>query len=171
MGGLVSVLLSVWGGQHGAQSAGAHTPPSPGGHPPTPTSAAPGNCLQHCTPLGSKVAKILPDSFKRNFKDPWRRPHMLMKEEKPSYCVYMRVKRSSVVCKQRVWTAQLVHERSLCVECQSDAMATDSHCAGDGLEANKTFWTAASAPGCHGSWVRESLVEKCRCPPHSVLFV
>lgn len=30
----------------------------------------------------AEVAKILPDSFKRNFKDPWRRPHMLMKEEK-----------------------------------------------------------------------------------------
>ncbi|XP_023814030.1 somatomedin-B and thrombospondin type-1 domain-containing protein isoform X2 [Oryzias latipes] len=29
-----------------------------------------------------EVAKILPDSFKRNFKDPWRRPHMMIKEEK-----------------------------------------------------------------------------------------
>ncbi|MEQ2311515.1 hypothetical protein AMECASPLE_020824, partial [Ameca splendens] len=29
-----------------------------------------------------EVAKILPDSFKRTFKDPWRRPHMLMKKEK-----------------------------------------------------------------------------------------
>ncbi|KAF7240822.1 Somatomedin-B and thrombospondin type-1 domain-containing protein [Varanus komodoensis] len=30
-----------------------------------------------------EVAKILPDSFKRDFKDPWRRPHMLMREKLP----------------------------------------------------------------------------------------
>ncbi|XP_077164806.1 uncharacterized protein LOC143822960 isoform X3 [Paroedura picta] len=30
-----------------------------------------------------EVAKILPNSFKRDFKDPWRRPHMLMREKMP----------------------------------------------------------------------------------------
>ncbi|XP_012669718.2 somatomedin-B and thrombospondin type-1 domain-containing protein isoform X2 [Clupea harengus] len=148
------------------------TPPRNGGTP-CPDLKQRRGCLGHTLQCSSakEVAKILPDSFKRNFKDPWRRPHMLMKEEKPSYCVYMRVRQASVVCKQRLWSAQLVLERSVCVECQSDAMATDNRCSGDGLEGIKTFWTTASAPGCHGSWVRESSREKCRCPPYSVLFV
>lgn len=36
---------------------------------------------------------------------------------------------------------------------------------------SRTFWAAASAPGCQGSWVRESSSEHCRCPPYSVLYV
>ncbi|XP_010782510.1 somatomedin-B and thrombospondin type-1 domain-containing protein isoform X1 [Notothenia coriiceps] len=118
-----------------------------------------------------EVAKILPDSFKRNFKDPWRRPHMLMKEEKASYCVYLRVKQASAACKLKLWSAQLVRERLVCAECQSDAMSKSNRCGGDGLESTRTFWAAASVPGCHGSWVRESSSEGCRCPPYSVLFV
>uniref|UniRef100_A0A1A8EPA9 SMB domain-containing protein n=1 Tax=Nothobranchius korthausae TaxID=1143690 RepID=A0A1A8EPA9_9TELE len=118
-----------------------------------------------------EVAKILPDSFKRNFKDPWRRPHMLMKEERDSYCVYMRVKLASAACKLKLWSAQLVRERLVCAECQSDAMSKSDRCAGDGLENTRTFWTAASAPGCHGAWVRELSSEHCKCPPFSVLFV
>ncbi|XP_064209356.1 somatomedin-B and thrombospondin type-1 domain-containing protein isoform X1 [Anguilla rostrata] len=118
-----------------------------------------------------EVAKILPDSFKRNFKDPWRRPHMLMKEEMPSYCVQLRVKQASAPCRLQVWTAQLVRERSVCAECQSDAMDSKQRCGGDGLEATRTFWTAASVPGCHGSWVRESSTENCHCPMHSLIFV
>ncbi|XP_037115067.1 somatomedin-B and thrombospondin type-1 domain-containing protein isoform X2 [Syngnathus acus] len=117
------------------------------------------------------VAKILPDSFKRNFKDPWRRPHMLVKEEKASYCVYLRVKQASAACKLKLWSAQLVRERLVCAECQSDAMSKSERCGGDGLEGTRTFWSAASAVGCHGSWVRESSSQVCRCPPYSVLFV
>lgn len=118
-----------------------------------------------------EVAKILPDSYKRNFKDPWRRPHMLMKEEKASYCVYLRVKQASVACKLKLWSAQLVRERLVCAECQSDAMSKSDRCGGDGLEGSRTFWVAASVPGCHGSWVRESSSESCHCPHYSVLFV
>uniref|UniRef100_A0A3Q1G7A0 Somatomedin-B and thrombospondin type-1 domain-containing protein-like n=1 Tax=Acanthochromis polyacanthus TaxID=80966 RepID=A0A3Q1G7A0_9TELE len=118
-----------------------------------------------------EVAKILPDSFKRNFKDPWRRPHMLIKEEKASYCVHLRVKQASAACKLKLWSAQLVRERLVCAECQSDAMSKSNRCGGDGLQSTRTFWAAASVPGCHGSWIRESSSERCRCPPHSVLFV
>ncbi|XP_051923241.1 somatomedin-B and thrombospondin type-1 domain-containing protein isoform X3 [Hippocampus zosterae] len=118
-----------------------------------------------------EVAKILPDSFKRNFKDPWRRPHMLLKEEKASYCVYMRLKQASAACKLKLWSAQLVRERLVCAECQSDAMSKSDRCGGDGLEGTRTFWSAASAVGCHGSWVRESSSKGCRCPSYSVLFV
>ncbi|XP_030621282.1 somatomedin-B and thrombospondin type-1 domain-containing protein [Chanos chanos] len=147
-------------------------PPRNGGTP-CPDLKQRRGCLAHtdlCS-AAKEVAKILPDSFKRNFKDPWRRPHMLMREEKKSYCVYMRLKQVSPVCKMRLWSAQLVHERSVCVECQSDAMTTDNRCLGDGLQSIKTFWTAASAPGCYGSWVRESSNENCHCPRYSLLFV
>lgn len=118
-----------------------------------------------------EVAKILPDSFKRNFKDPWRRPHMMMKEEKASYCVYLRVKQASAACKLKLWSAHLVRERLVCAECQSDAMSKKDRCGGEGLDSTRTFWSAASVPGCHGSWVRESSSQGCRCPPYSVLFV
>ncbi|XP_061585483.1 somatomedin-B and thrombospondin type-1 domain-containing protein isoform X2 [Cololabis saira] len=118
-----------------------------------------------------EVAKILPDSFKRKFKDPWRRPHMMMKEEKDSYCVYLRVKQASPACKLKLWSSRLVRDRVICAECQSDAMSKSDRCGGDGLETIRTFWAAASVPGCHGSWVRELSSERCRCPPYSVLFV
>uniref|UniRef100_A0A9J7ZNN4 Si:dkey-178e17.3 n=1 Tax=Cyprinus carpio carpio TaxID=630221 RepID=A0A9J7ZNN4_CYPCA len=132
-----------------------------------------GDCCDDYRPVChiSEVAKILPDSFRRNFKDPWRRPHMLMKEEKKSYCVQMRVKQASAACKLRPWSARLVHERSVCIECQSDAMTMDNRCRGDGLQNIRTFWSAASAPGCSGSWVRESFTEDCRCPSYSMIFV
>lgn len=45
------------------------------------------------------------------------------------------------------------------------------YCATYGCFILRTFWAAASVPGCHGSWVRESSTERCRCPPYSVLFV
>lgn len=51
-----------------------------------------------------------------------------------SYCVNMRVKQVSSACKVKVWSAKLVRDRSICIECQSDAMATDSRCRGDGLQ-------------------------------------
>ncbi|MED6285131.1 hypothetical protein CHARACLAT_026182, partial [Characodon lateralis] len=87
------------------------------------------------------------------------------------YCVYLRVKQASAACKVKLWSAQLVRERLVCAECQGDAMTKSDRCAGDGLEDVRTFWTAASAPSCHGTWVRELSSERCRCPPYSVLFV
>lgn len=109
----------------------------------------------------------------------------------------MRVKQASAACKVRPWSAGLVRERAVCVECQSDAMTTDNRCRGDGLQniryalhthayadtlkktevfninvfSTRTYWTAASAPGCSGSWVRESFTEDCRCPSYSMIFV
>uniref|UniRef100_A0A4W4EG29 SMB domain-containing protein n=2 Tax=Electrophorus electricus TaxID=8005 RepID=A0A4W4EG29_ELEEL len=70
-------------------------------------------CLAHMETCSAAkdVAKILPDSFKRNFKDPWRRPHMLLKEERKSYCVYMRVKQGSAACRLKMWSTQLTRER------------------------------------------------------------
>uniref|UniRef100_A0A672SGN0 Si:dkey-178e17.3 n=1 Tax=Sinocyclocheilus grahami TaxID=75366 RepID=A0A672SGN0_SINGR len=83
----------------------------------------------------------------------------------------MRVKQASAACKVKPWSAGLVRERSVCVECQSDAMTNDNRCRGDGLQNIRTFWSAASAPGCSGSWVRESFTEDCRCPSYSMIFV
>ncbi|XP_051524513.1 somatomedin-B and thrombospondin type-1 domain-containing protein-like isoform X1 [Myxocyprinus asiaticus] len=167
-----SPCSSVCGAGTTERSRQVATPPRNGGMP-CPDLKQRRGCFAHTETCSAakEVAKILPDSFKRNFKDPWRRPHMLMKEEKKSYCVHMRVKQVSAACKVKMWSAQLVRERSVCVECQSDAMATDNLCRGDGLKDIRTFWTAASAPGCSGSWVRESSAENCQCPPYSVLFV
>ncbi|XP_056628517.1 somatomedin-B and thrombospondin type-1 domain-containing protein isoform X1 [Triplophysa dalaica] len=167
-----SPCSSVCGEGTTERSRQVATPPRNGGKP-CPDLKQRRGCLAHSQTCSAakEVAKILPDSFKRNFKDPWRRPHMLMKEEKKSYCVKMRVKQASSACKVKAWSAKLVRDRSLCVECQSDAMATDNRCGGDGLQNVRTFWTAASAPGCSGSWVRESSTENCHCPPYSLLFV
>uniref|UniRef100_A0A3P8PDS9 Spondin-like TSP1 domain-containing protein n=1 Tax=Astatotilapia calliptera TaxID=8154 RepID=A0A3P8PDS9_ASTCA len=118
-----------------------------------------------------EVAKILPNSFKRNFKDPWRRPHMLMKEEKASYCVHLQVKQASAACRLKLWTVRLMRETAVCVECQSDAMAKSDRCGGDGVRGTRTFWSAASVAGCHGSWIRQFSSERCQCSDNSFLFV
>ncbi|XP_067396022.1 somatomedin-B and thrombospondin type-1 domain-containing protein-like isoform X4 [Emydura macquarii macquarii] len=81
-----------------------------------------------------EVAKILPDSFKRDFKDPWRRPHMLAKEKQPSYCVYFRLKQVGAACRLHFWSSQLMRERRVCVECQREAVGSRGRCEGDGLE-------------------------------------
>uniref|UniRef100_A0A8C2HKZ9 Si:dkey-178e17.3 n=1 Tax=Cyprinus carpio TaxID=7962 RepID=A0A8C2HKZ9_CYPCA len=150
-----SPCSSVCGAGTTERSRQVATPPHNGGTP-CPDLKQRRGCLAHTETCSSakEVAKILPDSFRRNFKDPWRRPHMLMKEEK-----------------KRPWSARLVHERSVCIECQSDAMTMDNRCRGDGLQNIRTFWSAASAPGCSGSWVRESFTEDCRCPSYSMIFV
>ncbi|XP_039361044.1 somatomedin-B and thrombospondin type-1 domain-containing protein-like isoform X4 [Mauremys reevesii] len=118
-----------------------------------------------------EVAKILPDSFKRDFKDPWRRPHMLVKEKQPSYCVYFRLKQVGAACRLHLWSSQLMRERRVCVECRPDAVGSGARCKGDGLEGARTFWTATSIAGCQGSWIQESLHENCVCPPLSLIFV
>ncbi|XP_043354199.1 LOW QUALITY PROTEIN: somatomedin-B and thrombospondin type-1 domain-containing protein-like [Dermochelys coriacea] len=118
-----------------------------------------------------EVARILPDSFKRDFKDPWRRPHMLVKEKQPSYCVYFRLKQVGAACRLHLWSSQLMRERRVCVECRPDAMGSGARCQGDGLEGARTFWTATSIAGCQGSWIQESLQENCVCPLLSLIFV
>uniref|UniRef100_A0A8C8S7B2 Spondin-like TSP1 domain-containing protein n=1 Tax=Pelusios castaneus TaxID=367368 RepID=A0A8C8S7B2_9SAUR len=118
-----------------------------------------------------EVAKILPDSFKRDFKDPWRRPHMLAKEKQPSYCVYFRLTQVGAACGLHFWSSQLMRERRVCVECQSDAVGGRGRCEGDGLEGARTFWTAISIAACQGSWIQESVHENCVCPPLSLIFV
>ncbi|XP_067396021.1 somatomedin-B and thrombospondin type-1 domain-containing protein-like isoform X3 [Emydura macquarii macquarii] len=118
-----------------------------------------------------EVAKILPDSFKRDFKDPWRRPHMLAKEKQPSYCVYFRLKQVGAACRLHFWSSQLMRERRVCVECQREAVGSRGRCEGDGLEGARTFWTATSIAGCQGSWIQESVQENCVCPLLSLMFV
>lgn len=54
-----------------------------------------------------------------------------------SYCVYLQVKQASVACRLKLWTAHLVRERTVCVECQSDAMAKSDRCGGDGVKSTR----------------------------------
>ncbi|XP_048467708.1 somatomedin-B and thrombospondin type-1 domain-containing protein [Rhincodon typus] len=87
------------------------------------------------------------------------------------YCAYFRMKQVSPSCRLGLRTSQLFREKYVCVECQGEAMGIRDRCEGDGLEGTRTFWIAASNAACHGSWVRESLRETCRCPPQSLIFV
>uniref|UniRef100_H3DD66 Si:dkey-178e17.3 n=1 Tax=Tetraodon nigroviridis TaxID=99883 RepID=H3DD66_TETNG len=115
----------------------------------------------------TSVPKLLPAALFQN-------SHLCRSQKNartPSYCVYLRVKRASVACQLKPWSAQLVKERLVCAECQGDAMSKSDRCGGDGIQNIRTFWSAASVPGCHGSWVRETSSEVCRCPRSSVLFV
>ncbi|XP_032898963.1 somatomedin-B and thrombospondin type-1 domain-containing protein-like [Amblyraja radiata] len=118
-----------------------------------------------------EVAKILPDTFKRTFKDPWKRPHMMAKEQRSSYCAYFRMKEVSASCHRGVWTNHLFREKNVCVECQGEAMGTRDRCEGDGRQGTRTFWISASHPRCHGSWVLESMQRNCNCSPKSLIFV
>ncbi|XP_063313116.1 somatomedin-B and thrombospondin type-1 domain-containing protein-like [Pelobates fuscus] len=118
-----------------------------------------------------EVAKILPDSFKRDFRDPWRRHHAKTPARTSSYCVYFRMKHVGPVCRLQGWSRQLMQEQLVCVECQAEAVASNGRCLGDGLAGTRTFWTAASLPGCQGSWVQEDLREDCTCQLLSFLFV
>eukprot|EP00062_Callorhinchus_milii_P016306 gi/632967476/ref/XP_007900000.1/ PREDICTED: LOW QUALITY PROTEIN: somatomedin-B and thrombospondin type-1 domain-containing protein-like [Callorhinchus milii] len=149
------------------------TPPRNGGKP-CPDLKQRRGCYGHepsrCHSV-KEVAKILPDSYTRTFKDPWKRPHLMVKEQKSSYCAYFRVKQVSGACRQGAWTSRVLRDKSVCVECQGEAMGSRDRCEGDGLQGTRTFWTAASTPSCQGSWVRSSLVENCRCPPHSLIFI
>ncbi|KAK1156586.1 somatomedin-B and thrombospondin type-1 domain-containing protein-like isoform X1 [Acipenser oxyrinchus oxyrinchus] len=167
-----SECSSLCGGGSKERTRQVTVPPRNGGTP-CPDLKQRRGCFGHSPVCNAaeEVAKILPDSYKRNFKDPWRRPHMLMKEVKPSYCVHFRVKQASTACRLGLWSSPLLRERSVCIECQGEAMGNRSRCEGDGLEATRTFWTAASVPGCQGSWVRESSREQCTCPQHSLIFV
>ncbi|XP_062400157.1 thrombospondin type-1 domain-containing protein 7A [Sardina pilchardus] len=79
--GAWSACSSLCGGGSTERSRQVLTPPRYGGTP-CPDLKQRRGCLGHARHCKAReVAKILPDSFKRNFKDPWRRPHMLMKEE------------------------------------------------------------------------------------------
>ncbi|OCU01895.1 somatomedin-B and thrombospondin type-1 domain-containing protein [Xenopus laevis] len=121
--------------------------------------------------MSTDVAKILPDSFKRDFRDPWRRHLTTIKERAPSYCVYFRLKHVGPGCQLQGWSRQLIREQLICVECQMEAAGSNGRCQGDGLAGVRTFWAAASLSSCQGSWVQEDLREHCTCKLVSFLFV
>ncbi|GAB0196905.1 somatomedin-B and thrombospondin type-1 domain-containing protein-like [Grus japonensis] len=123
-----------------------------------------------------EVAKILPDSFGRDFRDPWRRAGLLLSEEPsssplPSYCGYFRLTQVGPPCRGQAWSRQLHRDKRVCVECQGDASHRHPRCTGHGLQGVRTFWVAASVAGCQGSWVREGLQEGCACSPPALIFV
>lgn len=67
-----------------------------------------------------------------------------------SYCVYLRVKQASAACKLKLWSAHLVRERLVCVECQSDAMSKSDRCGGDGLQSSR--WDTQSELNMGAPW-------------------
>ncbi|XP_069788723.1 somatomedin-B and thrombospondin type-1 domain-containing protein [Narcine bancroftii] len=165
---------SSWCGVGSRERVRLVTIPPRNGGAPCPNLKQRRGCFEHhpdrCHSV-KEVAKILPDSYKRNFKDPWKRPHMMAKEQRPSYCAYFRMKAVSSSCHLGLWTSYLLKEKYLCVECQGEAMGTRDRCEGDGQEGTRTFWMVASHPRCHGSWVRELLHRNCQCSLPSLIFV
>ncbi|XP_018424168.1 PREDICTED: somatomedin-B and thrombospondin type-1 domain-containing protein-like [Nanorana parkeri] len=118
-----------------------------------------------------EVARILPGSFKRLSKDPWRKPYTMTPDRHPSYCVYFRLKHVGPGCRLQSWSRQLEQEQMVCVECQAEATTASGRCQGDGVAGARTFWTVALLPRCQGSWIQEDLREDCMCHSFSFLFV
>ncbi|XP_040272302.1 somatomedin-B and thrombospondin type-1 domain-containing protein-like [Bufo bufo] len=147
-------------------------PPRSGGNP-CPDLRQRRGCYgeDYTCPSSKEVAKILPSSFKRDSRGPWRRPHTMISLRTSSYCVYFRLKHVGPACWLQNWGRQLTGEQVVCVECQTEAMDASGRCRGDGLAGARTFWTAASLPGCQGSWVQEDLREDCTCHLLSYIFV
>ncbi|XP_068767605.1 somatomedin-B and thrombospondin type-1 domain-containing protein-like, partial [Struthio camelus] len=146
-------------------------PPRPGGQP-CPDLKQRRGCLgdDALCRTAREVAKILPDSFKRELGDARPGAPALRPPGPPSYCGYFRLTQVAAACGRRAWSSRLRPGRRVCVECRR-AAAGRPRCGGDGLPGARTFWTAAAVAGCQGSWVREALREPCACPPRSLLFV
>ncbi|XP_075024049.1 somatomedin-B and thrombospondin type-1 domain-containing protein-like [Calonectris borealis] len=160
-----------------ARSRQVTVPPRHGGEP-CPDLKQRRGCLGEHPTCGTakEVAKILPDSFSRDFRDPWRRAGLLLPEEPsgsplPSYCGYFRLMQVGPPCRGQAWSRRLHRDKRVCVECRGDASHRRPHCTGHGLQGARTFWVAASVAGCQGSWVQEGLQEACVCPPPALIFV
>ncbi|KAM6052363.1 somatomedin-B and thrombospondin type-1 domain-containing protein-like isoform 3-T3 [Chlamydotis macqueenii] len=160
-----------------ARSRQVTVPPRHGGEP-CPDLKQRRGCLgEHPTcGMAKEVAKILPDSFSWGFRDPWGRAGQLLPEEPsgsplPSYCGYFRLTQVGPPCHGQAWSRRLQRDKRVCVECRGDASRRWPHCTGHGLRGARTFWVAASVPGCQGSWVQEGLQEGCVCPSPALVFV
>ncbi|KAM8993530.1 somatomedin-B and thrombospondin type-1 domain-containing protein-like isoform 1-T2 [Ara ararauna] len=160
-----------------ARSRQVTVPPRHGGEP-CPDLKQRRGCLGEHPTCGTakEVAKILPDSFSQDFRDPWRRAGMLLPEEPsrsplPSYCGYFRLTQVGPLCRGQAWSRRLHRDKQVCVECRGDTSQHRPHCTGHGLQGARTFWVAASVAGCQGSWVQEGLQEGCVCSPPALIFV
>ncbi|CAN0330107.1 unnamed protein product [Lampetra fluviatilis] len=141
-----------------------------------------------------EMASLLPEFYRQEQKDPWRRPHVVLMEEGPSHCVYFRVDHVSSGCQlpgpvsnqalsyppppgqaAALWANRLRRGHRVCAECRGGAARGGARggCPGEGVHAITTFWEAAWVPGCRGSWVREERRERCRCrgESHAALLV
>ncbi|PKK25977.1 somatomedin-B and thrombospondin type-1 domain-containing protein [Columba livia] len=160
-----------------ARSRQVTVPPRHGGEP-CPDLKQRRGCLGEHPTCGTarEVAKILPDFFSRDLRDPWRRTELLLREEPsssplPRYCGYFHLTQVGPSCRGQAWTRRLHRAKRVCVECRGDTSHRRPHCTGHGLQGARTFWVAASVAGCQGSWVQEGLQEGCVCSPPALIFV
>ncbi|XP_010579909.1 PREDICTED: somatomedin-B and thrombospondin type-1 domain-containing protein-like [Haliaeetus leucocephalus] len=170
-----------------ARSRQVTVPPRHGGEP-CPDLKQRRGCLGEHPTCGTaeEVAKILPDSFSRDFRDAWRRAGLLRHPNLfptlqppfssflppvPSYCGYFRLTQVGPPCRGQAWSRQLHRDKRVCVECRGHVSHRHPHCTGHGLQGARTFWVAASMVGCQGSWVQEGLQEGCVCSPPALIFV
>ncbi|XP_071880366.1 somatomedin-B and thrombospondin type-1 domain-containing protein-like [Anas platyrhynchos] len=152
-------------------------PPRHGGEP-CPDLKQRRGCLGDDPACGAAkgVAKVLPDSFSRDFRDPWRRAGLQRPEEAPSSplpssCGFFRLTQVAAACRGQPWSRRLQRDRRVCVQCWGDTNHGHPRCDGHGLQGARTFWVAASVSGCQGSWVREALQDSCTCPSPALVFV
>ncbi|XP_021268665.1 somatomedin-B and thrombospondin type-1 domain-containing protein-like [Numida meleagris] len=152
-------------------------PPRHGGEP-CPDLKQRRGCLGDDPACGAAkgVAKLLPNSFSQDVRDPWRRTGMQRSEEPPGShlpisCGFFRLTQVAAACRGQPWSRRLQRDRRVCVECWGDAVHGHPHCDGYGVQGARTFWVATSVAGCQGSWVREALQEGCACPPPAFIFV
>uniref|UniRef100_A0A8C2TD36 Somatomedin-B and thrombospondin type-1 domain-containing protein-like n=1 Tax=Coturnix japonica TaxID=93934 RepID=A0A8C2TD36_COTJA len=152
-------------------------PPRHGGEP-CPDLKQRRGCLGDDPACGAAkgVAKLLPDSFSPDIRDPWRRTGMQRSEEPPSShlpisCSFFRLTQVAAACRGQPWSRRLQRDRQVCVECWGDTVHGHPRCDGYGVQGARTFWVATSIAGCQGSWVREALQEGCACPPPAFIFV
>ncbi|XP_033374150.1 uncharacterized protein LOC107211765 isoform X5 [Parus major] len=160
-----------------ARSRQVTVPPRHGGDP-CPDLKQRRGCLGQHPACGTakasllpEVAKILPNFFSQDFRDPWRRAGLPLLEEPSGYCGYFRLTQVGPPCRGRAWSRRLHRDKQVCVECRGNLAHHRPHCTGHGLQGARSFWVAASVVGCQGSWVQEGLQEGCICSPPALMFV
>ncbi|XP_068064976.1 somatomedin-B and thrombospondin type-1 domain-containing protein-like isoform X2 [Anomalospiza imberbis] len=123
-----------------ARSRQVTVPPRHGGDP-CPDLKQRRGCLgQHPTcgtakaALLPEVAKILPNSFSQDFRDPWRRAGLSLPEEPSGYCGYFRLTQVGPPCRGRAWSRRLQRDKQVCVECWGNLSHRRPHCTGHGLQ-------------------------------------
>nr|XP_047919880.1 somatomedin-B and thrombospondin type-1 domain-containing protein-like isoform X4 [Anser cygnoides]XP_047919881.1 somatomedin-B and thrombospondin type-1 domain-containing protein-like isoform X4 [Anser cygnoides] len=118
------------------------------------------------------VAKVLPDSFGLDFRDPWRRAGLQRPEEPPRWRPPAGGSPGAAGCSGT----------GGCASSAGGTRSTGTPAAmGTGCKEparqrvpdlpSRTFWVAASVAGCQGSWVREALQDGCTCPSPALVFV
>ncbi|XP_071945308.1 somatomedin-B and thrombospondin type-1 domain-containing protein-like [Antedon mediterranea] len=116
------------------------------------------------------AAHILPYHYRKGRINPkWNAITNLIGIDEPkysSYCVTFTIQKVNKGCRNQVstkWTDVITKGTELCVQCEEPAMKDDGLCRGDGVQGERTRWTAIDSPGCRGRWIRKNIEQPCTC--------